>query len=134
MKPKEDIMHYASPKHERTYRNAIKGRCYLPRTLAALFLLTADRRLWRHWRRAAAGQRIDWMIGVSRPDYGFDVDYLEKAALSFARHDLPQVSLYDLADCCTYPTELIVLVLSALLIARDERIPKFRNRRRKRSC
>lgn len=128
-------MHYASQKHERTYRNVIKGHRYPPRTLAALFLLTADRRLWRHWRLAVAGQGIDWTADVRHPDYGFDADYLEKAALSLARYKHPQVSLYDLADCGAYPTELILLVLNALLLARDERAPKFNSRRRgKRAC
>ena len=134
-------MHFASPKHERTYRNVIKGHRYPPRTLAALFLLTADRRLWRHWRLAVAGQGIDWTTDVSHPDYGWDVDYLEKAAISLVRYERPQigkatqaVTLYDLADCGAYPTELILLVLSALLLARDERRPKFRNRKGKRAC
>jgi len=122
-------MHFATPKHERTYRNVIKGHRYPPRTLAALFLFTADRRLWRHWRRAVViGQEIDWTADVSHPDYGWDVDYLEKAALSLARHGYPQVVLYDLADCGAYPTELILLVLNALLLAREERKPKFRRR------
>ena len=121
-------MHYASPKHERTYRNVIKGHRYPPRTLAALFLLTADRRLWRHWRLAVAGQGIDWNIDVSHPDYGWDAGYFEQAALSLARHGSPQVILYDLADCGAYPTELILLVLNALLLAREERKPKFRRR------
>ena len=128
-------MHYASQKHERTYRNVIKGHRYPPRTLAALFLLTADRRLWRHWRRAVTVQGIDWNIDIPRPFSGWDADYLEQAALSLVRYKHPQVSMYDLADCGAYPTELILLVLNALLLARDERTPKFRNRKRgKRAC
>jgi len=128
-------MYFASPKHERTYRNVLKGRHYPPRTLAALFLLTADRRLWRHWRRAVTGQGIDWKFDVPRPDSGWDNDYLEDAALSLACYGHPQVPLYDLADCGAYPTELILLVLNALLLARGERRTKFRNKRReKRTC
>jgi len=116
-------MYYASAKHARTYRNVTKGHRYPPRTLATLFLLTADRGLWRHWRRAVTKQGVDWEIKIPRPGFDPDACCLEKAALSLACRDHPQVTLHDLADCTAYPTQLILLVLRALLIARGEGKP-----------
>ena len=127
-------MHYASPKHERLYRNVAQGKGYQSSTLAALYLLTAKRKLWKNWYRGAVSNAgIDWSIDIPRPDPGWDGYYLEQAARSLARRNHPQVTLYDLTDCASYPTELILLVLGALLLARGERKPKYIQERGKRT-
>jgi hypothetical protein len=113
-------MHYASPKHERHFRHLKHGGRYPPRTLAAVFLLTADRKLWRNWRLAVDSRAVDWEAGASGPDPGWAGYTLEKAARSIAHLDSPQVTLHDLADRGSYPTELILLILNALLLARGE--------------
>jgi hypothetical protein len=53
-------MHYTSPRHERIYRNIVRNKGYPAATLAALFLLTADRKLWHCWHKAVSNQGVDW--------------------------------------------------------------------------
>jgi hypothetical protein len=112
-------MHYASQKHEKLYRNVIRGRDHPSGTLAALYLLTAKRKLWLRWCRALNAQGIDWLAG-REIDPGWDGHYLEKAAKSIAGKDSQQVTLHDLLDYKDYPHELFRLVVTALLIARCE--------------
>jgi len=109
------------------------GKKYSSRNLAALYLFTAHSKLWRHWRLALTNRDIDWTIDIPRSDPGWDGYYLEQAARSLARRDHPQVTLYDLTDCAAYPTELILLVLGALLLARGERKPKYIQEKRKKT-
>ena len=112
-------MHYTSPKHERLYRNIARGRGYRPHTLAALFLLTAHRKLWKNWCNGAVNNAgIDWSAGRST-DPGWDGDALQAAALSIAKSQVPQVTLHQLADPVEYPQELLRLVITALWIARN---------------
>ena len=127
-------MHYASPRHARRFRNVARAGRYPPRTLAALFLFTAHGKLWRHWRLALTGRDIDWTIDIPRPDPGWNGYYLEQAARSLAQHGHPQVTLHDLTDRGSYPTELILLVLGALLLARGERTPKINETRKTNAC
>jgi len=122
-------MHYASLRHARRFRNVTRAGRYPPRTLAALFLITSSRKLWKNWCKAVDSKGIEWAASHGA-DPGWDAYHLEQAALSLACHDHPQVTLYDLTDRGNYPTELIVLVLSALLLARGERTPKFNEKRR----
>ena len=112
-------MHYASPKHEKLYRNVIQGRDHPSETLAALYLLTAKRKLWLRWCKAVNAQGINWKAGRAiDPDWeGF---YLEKAAKSIAGKDNQQVTLHDLLDYRDYPHELFRLIVTALVIARCE--------------
>ena len=112
-------MHYANPKHERLYRNVTRGKGYPASTLATLFLLTANRKLWRRWCRAIGAQDIDWAASKDI-DPGWDGYYLEQAAKSIASRDNKQVTLHDLLDCDAYPHELFRLVVTALVIARCE--------------
>ena len=112
-------MHYASPKHERLYRNVARGRGYKPHTLAALFLLTAHRKLWRKWCKAIDNKGLDWTAGNGL-DPGWDGDALQAAALSIQKSQAPQVTLHQLADPIEYPQELLRLVITALWIARND--------------
>jgi len=131
-------MHYGNPRHARRYRNIISGKKYSSRTLAALnakaswekcstgafltHLLTADRKLWNHWRLAVNSAGIDWSAGQNT-DPDWDSYHLEQAALSIARQTLHQVTLHDLADPINYPQELLRLIITALWIARNDRKP-----------
>ena len=122
-------MHYASPKHERLYRSITRGRGYPAHTLAALFLLTARRKLWKNWCSGAVSNAgIDWSAGRGA-DAGWDAYYLERAARSIAG-EKKLVTLNDLLDRKDYPTELILLILTALLLARGESEPKYKQRSR----
>ena len=112
-------MHYASPKHEKLYKNVIRGKDYPCNILAALYLLTAKRKLWLRWCKALSNQGIDWAAGKST-ETGWDGFYLEKAAMSIAGRDNQQVMLHDLLDYNDYPHELFRLVVTALVIARCE--------------
>ncbi len=111
-------MHYASPKHERLYRNITRGKHYPASTLAALFLLTANRKLWLRWRLAISNHGIDW-TACKNIDPDWDGTALEQAALSLDRRTALQVPLYKLADPVEYPQELLKLVITALWIARN---------------
>ena len=63
-------MYYASPKHEKLYRNVIRGRDHPSETLATLYLLTAKRKLWLRWCRSVSNRGIDWQAGRSiEPDW-----------------------------------------------------------------
>ena len=112
-------MHYASPKHEHLYRNVIRGKKYPSKTLAALYLLTARRKLWKSFCKAVSNQGIDWQAGRNI-ETGWDGFYLEKAAKSIAGKGGPEVTLRDLLDYRDYPHELFRLIVTALLIARCE--------------
>ena len=79
-------MHYASPRHERLYRNIIRNKSYPSRTLASLYLLTVDRKLWRRWCQTVSNQGIDW-TSARRTEVGWDGYFLERAALWIARQD-----------------------------------------------
>jgi len=115
-------MHYASPKHKRCYRNTLRGKQYPSQAQAALYLLTADRKLWRRWHLAVSGGRgIDWEAGRGT-DPGWDGTALEKAARCIAGNDKKQVTLHDLLDRADYPQELLRLVVVALIIARNDPI------------
>jgi len=126
-------MHYASQKHERLYRNLTRGRGYQPNLLAALYLLTARRKLWKRWCAGAVNNAgIDWTAGRDI-ETGWDGFYLERAARSIAGQEENPITLHDLLSRTDYPTELILLVLTALLLARGERAPKYKKTRR-RTC
>ena len=112
-------MHYASPKHERLYKNIIRGKEYPAKTLAALYLLTANRKLWKSFCKAVNNNGIEWEAGRGI-DTGWEGYYLEQAAKSIAGKDNLQVTLHDLLDYKDYPHELFRLVVTALLIARCE--------------
>jgi len=123
-------MHYASPKREHLYRNLTRGRGYRPHTLAALFLLTARRKLWKRWCAGAVSNAgIDWTAGRDI-ETGWDGFYLERAARSIAGQEENPITLHNLLSHTDYPTELILLVLTALLLARGERVPKSKQKRR----
>jgi len=123
-------MHYASPKHEKLYRNVAHGRGYPPCTLAALYLLTSKRKLWKNWCKGAVSNAgIDWLAGRGA-ETGWDGYYLESAARSIAGTEKKPVTLHDLLDQKDFPTEIILLVLTALLLARGERKPKYNQRSR----
>jgi len=117
-------MRYASPKHERLYRNVARGRGYRSHTMAALFLLTAHRKLWKNWCKAVDSKGIEWAAGRGN-DLGWDGDALQLAALSIAKSQARQVTLHDLTDPVEYPLELLRLVITALWIARND--PKATN-------
>jgi hypothetical protein len=112
-------MHYASKKHERLYRNVARGRGYQSRTLAVLYLLTAQRKLWKSFCKTVSNEGVDW--AASR-DFGPDWEgyCLERAALSLSKSTAQQVSLHDLTDPVEYPQELLRLVITALWIARND--------------
>ncbi len=106
-------MHYASPRHEQRYRNITRGRNYPASTLAALFLLTAKRKLWQRWRLAISNHGIDW-TACKNIDPGWDVTALEQAALSLDKRTALQVPLCKLADPVEFPNEMLRLVIIAL--------------------
>ncbi|MDR0532234.1 MAG: hypothetical protein LBG83_09275 [Oscillospiraceae bacterium] len=112
-------MHYANNRHARRYRSAVRGKTYSPRTLAALFLLTADHRLWPRWRAVFAGESVDWQA-ARRGEVSWGGYFLECAALSIARCGHPQVTLHDLTDQANYPQETLRIVITALWIARND--------------
>jgi len=112
-------MRYASPKHERLYRNVARVRGYRSHTLAALFLLTAHRKLWKNWCKAVDSKGIEWAAGRGN-DPGWDGDALQHAALSLSKPTAQQVTLHQLADPVEYPQELLRLVITALWIARND--------------
>jgi len=122
-------MHYASPKHERLYCNITRGKGYPAGTLAALYLLTARRKLWKSFCKCVSNQGIEWAASRNI-ETGWDGYYLERAALSLVGKEKKLVTLHDLLDLKDYPSELILLVLTALLLARGERIPKYKQTRR----
>lgn len=112
-------MHYASPRHERTYRNITRGKGYPSHTLAALFLLTSQRKLWKSYCKSVSNAGIDWTAGRSI-DTGWDGFTLERTALSIAKSTAPQVTLRDLTCRIDYPQELLRLVITAIWIARND--------------
>ena len=112
-------MYYANARHARRCRNVMRGKKYGPRNLAALYLFTADHKLWQRWRQSVNSEGIDWSAGKNI-DLGWDGYSLEKAALSIAKHSAVAVTLHDLADCADYPQELLRLVITALWIARND--------------
>ena len=128
-------MHYASPKHERLYRNIVRGKSYPSSTLAALYLLTAKRKLWQRWRQGVNSQGIDWAVSKNL-DPGWDGCALERAALSLSKPTTQQgvrnapgehfsraalaVTLHDLTDPVEYPQDLLRLVVTAIWIARND--------------
>jgi len=112
-------MHYANPRHARRCRNVMRGKQLRSQTLAALYLFTADGKLWNRWRLAVGSQDIDW--DARRPiDPGWNGIALEKAALSITGKGDAQVTLRDLADSASYPKEVMRLIVTALVIARAE--------------
>ena len=113
-------MHYASPKHERTYRNLVRNKGYPSTTLAALFLITSDRRLWRCWHKVVNDQGINWAASRDR-NPGEDAYFLEQAAISIACFGKTQVTLHDLLSTVDYPSESLRLIVRALWIARTDR-------------
>jgi len=113
-------MRYASPKHERLYRNITRGKDYPAKTLAALYLLTAKRKLWKSFCKGAVNnQGIEWAASRGT-DAGWDGYSLERAALSLSKPTAMQVSLHDLTDPAEYPQELLRLVVTAIWIARND--------------
>ena len=127
-------MHYANKRHERRYRSVIRGRDYQSRTLAALYLLTFDYRLWYYWRPVFAEQQpIDWKNDrYSGPEW--DALHLEQAARDIACHSSKKLQLFDLADRGSIPLKVLRLIVTALAIARcdpkEARDEIIRNRRR----
>jgi len=111
--------YYASPRHEKLYRNVTCGKDYPAGTLAALYLLTAKRKLWKCFRKAVDNQGIEWAAGRGI-DVGWDGFNLERAALSLCKPTGMQVSLHDLADPVMFPQELLRLVFTAIWIARND--------------
>ena len=111
-------MHYANKRHERRYRSVIRGKDYQSRTLAALYLLTFDYRLWYYWRPVFAEQQpIDWKAArTSDPDW--DAYYLEQAARDIACHECRNLPLFELADRGSIPLKVLRLIVTALAIAR----------------
>ena len=112
-------MHYASPKHERLYRNITRGKDYPASTLASLYLLTAKPKLWKSFCKAVNNQGIEW-AGSRNIDTGWDGFNLERAALSLSKPTAMQVPLHDLIDPVEYPQELLRLVITAIWIARND--------------
>jgi len=112
-------MHYASPKHEKLYRNVTCGKDYPAKTLAALYLLTAKRKLWKCFRKAVDNHGVEWAAGRG-VETGWDGYYLEKAARSLSKPTTMQVSLHDLTDPVMFPQELLRLVVAAIWIARND--------------
>ena len=112
-------MHYASPKHERLYRNVTRGRGYRSNTLAALYLLTAKRNLWKNWAKAVSNQGIEWTAGRG-VDSGWEGYSLERAAQAMTMPCAQQITLRDLTSRVDYPQELLRLVITALWIARHD--------------
>jgi len=112
-------MYYASSKHEKVYRNVIRGKDYPCKTLAAIYLFTADRRLWQNWRLTLSDAGVDWE--AHKPvDRGWSCYFLQQAALCIAGKGAAEVTLQDLLDYKDYPHEMFRLVVTALLIARCE--------------
>ena len=128
-------MRYASPKHERLYRNITRGKGYPAGTLAALYLLTAQRKLWKSFCKCVSNQGIEWAASRNI-DTGWDGYHLERAALSLSKPTAQQrvrnapvehfsqaalaVTLHDLTDPAVFPQELLRLVITALWIARSD--------------
>ena len=112
-------MRYASPKHERLYRNITRGRDYPAKTLAALYLLTAKRKLWKSFCKTVNNQGIEWAASRNI-ETGWDGFHLERAALSLYKPTAQQVPLHDLTDPAEYPQELLRLVITAIWISRND--------------
>ena len=112
-------MHYTSPRHARLFRNVARAKGHTPHTLAAIYLLTAKKKLWKKWQRAVTNQGIDW-DGNRHLDSSWEGYHLERAAHSIAKCTAPQVTLRDLADSTAYPQERLRLVAAALWIARND--------------
>ena len=112
-------MHYASPKHERLYRNITRGKSYPASTMAALYLLTARQKLWKSFCKSVSNQGIEWAASRNI-DSGWDGFNLERAALSLSRPTAVQVPLHDLTDLVEYPQELLRLIITAIWIARND--------------
>ena len=128
-------MHYASPKHERLYRNITRGKDYPAKTLASLYLLTARRKLWKCFCKTVSNDGVDWAASRNN-DAGWDDYSLERAALSLSKPTAQQrvrnapgelfsqtalaVTLHDLTDPAMFPQELLRLVVTALWIARND--------------
>ena len=112
-------MHYASPKHERIYKNVTRGRGYPANTSAALYLLTARPKLWKSFCKSVNNQGIDFAVSHNI-DVGWDGYYLERAAQSIAKSTAQQITLHDLTDRTECPQELLRLIVTALWIARHD--------------
>ena len=112
-------MHYASPKHERLYRNVARGKGYPANTMAAIYLITAKPELWKNFRKAINSNGIEWAASLGNTDTGWDGYYLECAAQSIAKATAHQVTLHDLIDRKEYSQELLRLIVTALWIARN---------------
>jgi len=110
-------MRYTSPRHERLFCNLAHGKDHSSHTLAAIYLLTARRKLWKKWQHAVTNRGIDWHFGHNI-DTGDDGYHLECVARSLASSSAMQVSLRDLADSINYPDSMLRLVITALWIAR----------------
>ena len=113
-------MHYTSPRHERLFRNIVRGKDYPSHTLAALYLLTAKRKLWKKWSRAVTNQGIDLGNCRRNIDTGDDGYQLERVARSLASCSAMQVPLRDLANSTSYPDSTLRLIITALWIARAD--------------
>ena len=113
-------MHYTSPKHKRLYRHLVHEKNYRASTLAALYLLTAHRKLWRRWCQSVSNAGIEWATSRSGIETGWDGEALERAARSLSGSTIPQVTLRELADPVEYPNDLLRLVVTAIWIARND--------------
>ena len=91
-------MRYASPKHERLYRNITREKNYPAKTLATLYLLTAKRKVWKSFCKAVNNKGIEWAASRNI-ETGWDGYSLERAALSLSKPTAQQISLHDLTDC-----------------------------------
>ena len=112
-------MYYASPKHERLYRNITRGKAYPASTMAALYLLTARHKLWKSFCKTVSNDGVDW-AGSRNIDTGWDGYSLERAALSLSKPTAQQIPLHALTDAAEYPQELLRLVITAIWIARND--------------
>ena len=114
-------MHYTSPKHERLYRHLVHEKGYHSNTLAALYLLTAHRKLWRRWCQSVSNAGVDWTTSRNGIETGWDDEALERAARTLSGSTIPQVTLRELANPIEYPLEALRLVITAIWIARSDR-------------
>jgi len=107
-------MYYASPKHERRYRNVACGKGYPANTKAAIYLITAKPELWKNFRKAINSRGIEWAASLGNSNISWDGYHLECAAQSIARATAHQVTLHDLTDRKEYSQELLRLIVTAI--------------------
>lgn len=111
-------MNYKNPAHATIYKTYLtKSRCkFSNRTLAGIFLLSADRDVWKRAKDAIVDKTIlfDQIDHNDLSNYGYALLSIAKDICEKTTH----INVYDLSDPYLISNKTLGLIFSAIEIAR----------------